>query len=362
MKNLVRKAISIVIVAVIVAMSASLAFAAAVTLDFTTSEDADYFQTITDGTGGWEVTGGKLEFTQVRGDPAMSSSWWNVMQFLPRVDDFTLELDLMQKDNDYLMITFGTAQSLLRHESQKGYGIRFLNDAVNPGQRGAVLSKTTLGSAGYTEIKRAPQSVSGYYVNTIKIVKTGTSLKLYIKNEDTDLDPDNKYPPNDGVSVLLDVEIEDLDGYIQFFSGNGRCTIDNLTITAEGADFSLPGDPTATPAPTKAATATPAPTTATASGISSIASSEASSASSVTESGADELSTPSSEETASSQDAASEPESESDASEGSEESGADMQGPEQGITMDHRRSRGSCFRRPRHCGFPYLQEETLIRL
>lgn len=264
MKNIVK----IIIVAIMLTLFASITSAATLSLDFSSTDNGRYFKTITGGTGKWKASGGKLEFTQVRGDPGMADAWQNIIQFVPKVDDFTIQFDLMQNDNDYMMITFGSAQSLIRHTGQKGYGIRFLNDKVNPGQRGAVLSKTTTGNDSYTDLTRAAQSVSGYFVNTIKIVKSGTNIKLYIKNDDTDLDPDNLNPPNDGISVLLDYAIEDLDGYIQLFSGNGRCTIDNFKITAEGANFTLPATTTA-PTPTKASNATPAPTTATVSKLSS---------------------------------------------------------------------------------------------
>lgn len=274
MKNIVK----MIIVAIMFTLLASIASAATLSLDFSSADNGRYFKTITGGNGKWKITGGKLEFTQVRGDPGMTDSWQNIMQFIPKVDDFTVQFDLMQNDDDYLMITFGSAQSLMRHTGQKGYGIRFLNDKVNPGQRGSVLTKTTVGSDSYTELKRAPQSVSGYFVNTIKIVKSGTNLKLYIKNDDTDLDPDNLNPPNDGISVLLDYTIEDLEGYIQLFSGNGKCSIDNFKITADGANFTLPATTTTPkPTPTKSVKNTPVPTTTASSNQSSAVTSDVSS-------------------------------------------------------------------------------------
>ncbi len=207
-------------------------FAAAgeiIELDFSSADQSENFATIEDGTGNWEIKDGALYFTQERGDPQLNESWWNIIALTASsYKDFILEFDLYLDDNEYLMVTFGSEEPLLRHEYQNSYGVNFWNYHTTGGKKAAEFIKTTPDEPGYPVLGISRQTVSAFEVNNIKMVKNGTSFKLYLKT----VDPDLSNEGIDGETELLNLEnpIEDKEGYIQLFSGNGGCRIENFRI------------------------------------------------------------------------------------------------------------------------------------
>lgn len=214
--------------------------AASVTLDFSSADQARHFESITNGLDKWAVENGQFTATNPRGDSAVQENWMNVTTFktakLPK--DFTIEFDLTQKDNSFFALAFGVKDPLVTFQDQDSYALLLWNKMTEMKPRLALTQCfADAAKQDFAEVGASGGTVSEAFPNHVKIVKAGANVKVYVKNDD-----DAYSAKADGVTALIDVNIDNVDGYIQLYSGNGQCQIDNLSIVADGVNLTLPVD------------------------------------------------------------------------------------------------------------------------
>jgi hypothetical protein len=259
-----KKVVTVIIALTLVLNLAVMASAATKTLDFSSAAQAAHFQAPAGTTGNWQIVDGDFVQTVARssGEAAIvPDDQLQIVSFktakLPK--NFTLELEFSFVDANWFGIAFGVPNANETYQSNGGQGYMWLfanGNAMYPRLDFFKCNETQtptwwsgLNEGLGTEKIKNGKIVDANGINKVKLVKTGTNVKIYVENSAPDM-INAKGLTGDPTLEFTEAEL-DIDGYLQFATGRGRAKIHTMTITADGVNLELP---TPTTAPTAATT------------------------------------------------------------------------------------------------------------